>query len=71
MSADHGYTLNRTALIAEASQVAACGVFRVEPGGSRHVCADCGATLVAHIVVALRPKKAPPTSDPSGGVRRP
>ena len=54
MSADHGYTLDRAALLADAEQVTACDVFRVEADGSRHHCADCGQALLAHLVVALR-----------------
>jgi hypothetical protein len=54
MSASHGYTLNRAALLADAEKVTACDVFRAEAGGSHFVCADCGGTISAHIVVALR-----------------
>jgi hypothetical protein len=54
MSADRGYTLNADALMAEAAKLEACGAFRVETGGSRHHCADCDASLVAHMVVVLR-----------------
>lgn len=54
MSAALGYTLNRAALLADAEKVTACDVFRAEAGGSHFVCADCGHTITAHIVVAMR-----------------
>lgn len=54
MSAPVGCSLNRAALLTWATKVTACDVFRVEAGGSAHHCADCGATTLAHVVVALR-----------------
>jgi hypothetical protein len=53
MSADRGYVLNAAALRAEAAKLDACEAFRVEAGGSRWHCADCGQTLGAHVAVAL------------------
>lgn len=58
MSADHGYALNQAALLAEAAKLDACEAFRVEAGGSRHHCADCGQVLAAHVAVALVAKLA-------------
>lgn len=58
MSADHGFVLNAAALRAEAAKLDACEAFRVEAGGSRHHCADCGQVLAAHVAVALVGKLA-------------
>lgn len=63
MSADRGYVLNADALRAEAAKLDACEAFRVEAGGSRHHCADCGQGLAAHIAVALRGQLAEAATD--------
>ena len=54
MSADIGYTLDRDELLAAAGVFRACMVFRVERGGSHHVCENCGERHTAHVIVALR-----------------
>ena len=53
MSADHGYTLNRLALLQRASLIEACERFTVETGGSHHRCSECDQSYDAHVAAAL------------------
>lgn len=70
MSADMGYTLNRSQLLKKARDVQACDTFTQERGGRRGWCSVCDASEAEHMVVALQ-RKAPVSADPGGGVKRP